>query len=1424
MALSIFKPPGPLEISDKVSEDWNLFKEQFLLFLKATESDSKSDEIKVAQLLNVIGHEALAIFHTFKLGELKTLKLDDVIKAFDKHFVQAKNIVYQRFLFFKRYQHANEPFLHFYTDLKKLGSYCDFGEQEDSLIRDRIVLCIREEALQERLLREANLKLADAVKYCQLAEKGKEQLFDVIKDKSVHQVGKKEDLWTSSGYNKTNSVGPELKEEVVHAIGHSSSTKRFGSNNYSKNVQSDYRSRNVNFNDRPTRPNIYVNNEGGFRPNQNQFICKRCNFSHAKGVCRAYGKKCSKCGGLNHFAVCCKTVKFKHELRPSLKREVNEVGLSIVEENHPSFNIAGIHSVNSCMEQDTNAWYKTLIINGNLIKFKLDTGAEINLISSEVLKCCNIFEIDRNCSIKLESYGGFKLDVVGKINVLCQFNDDEALIEFVVVQNRQCIPILGLKTCVDLGLVKRVCDVSSISKEEFIRNNNDVFTGIGCFPTEYTIKLKENSMPIVRAPRRVPQSILPKLKDTLDKMEELKIIEKNDCPTSYVSNLVLVEKPDKSLRICLDPQSLNKDIKPEPYLIPTMDDLKANLAGQKYFTVLDLKDGFFHVKLDTESSNICTFSSPYGCYSFRRLPFGLSIAPQLFQKLNSRIFSDIKGVTVYFDDLLIAAPSEQSHDDILEQVLNKARENGVKFNPRKVQYRMNSVNFVGHIFSSNGVSIDDKHIEAVVNIPNPTCKKELQRVLGMFNYFRDYIPQMSTIISPLRDLLKSSTCWEWLPIHSTSINTLKNALTSAPVLAAFDSNKQIEVHADSSKDAVGFCLLQEGKPVSFGSRSLTSAETQYAQVEKELLSVYVAVTKYHNLLYGRKFVVYNDSKPIESVMKKPIDKIMSPRLQRLRLKLLKYDITIKYRPGNKMVVADLLSRTKYSHEQNEIGLMSHNRVGLVNTVDVVVQNELAISEDKKIEFRKATLTDPALSVICNYYVEGWPDKRQVPEQVKVFYNKRFDLFVSDGLVFLNDKIVVPYSLRPSMLKLLHSNHFGIDKTKSRAREVMYWPNITADIENLVINCQSCNKYMNAQVKETLHSHEVPDLPFSKLAMDIAEIGPNIYLIVVDYFSKWIECVSMNAKTTSEVIRHLKTIFTTHGIPVQVVADNNPFGSFQFKQFAQEWGFDVINTSPLYPRSNGQVERSVQVMKKMLKKCSDSKDDFHLALMEYRNTPVVNGWSPAQMLMSRRLRTKIPVSKKLLKPNSCNTELVRQTIINDKLKSAKYYNQSAKPKPVFKVDDEVYVYHLFKRIWEPGVIVGVVFTPRSYMVKMYKSGMVLRRNSSHLRHKLSRPTEHDVVENDNRPIVSESNSGYNPSLALSPLGKPVHVDLPREESRPSINSSPNKTVLREQNSPNERNSSIETFSKSPRAPQINRYQTRSGRISRLPKRLDDYKME
>lgn len=328
-----------------------------------------------------------------------------------------------------------------------------------------------------------------------------------------------------------------------------------------------------------------------------------------------------------------------------------------------------------------------------------------------------------------------------KVRLLCRVNGVEKTQEFIIVKN-DGLPLLGLNSCIELGFLKKIELVKVIeNKQDFIKENLDLFTGTGIFKEKCRISLKSDCCPIVRPPRRIPYALKDKLKATLDDLEKKGIIVKTE--VEWASNLVLVEKPNGNLRICLDPVDLNKSIKRELCLLPTLGEVSASLAGKEWFTVLNLKEGFYHVELDQYSSKLCTFNSPFGNYRFLRLPFGLSLAPELFQRINNKNFGDIEGVIIYIDDILISAETKEKHDIILSKVVDRARKLGVRFNQDKVQFRVKEVEYLGHKFPKAGVAPNKERVKAMLNLKSPQNKKEVQRILGMFNYFHSFINKFS---------------------------------------------------------------------------------------------------------------------------------------------------------------------------------------------------------------------------------------------------------------------------------------------------------------------------------------------------------------------------------------------------------------------------------------------------------------------------------------------------------------------------------------------------------------------------------------------------------------------------------------------------------------------------------------------------------
>ena len=365
-----------------------------------------------------------------------------------------------------------------------------------------------------------------------------------------------------------------------------------------------------------------------------------------------------------------------------------------------------MNSVISSKLSASKAWIKSFYVNGVVVRMKLDTGAESNCISQAVYQSLKHQPQIRRCENVIFGYGGNKIMPIGVVSLKLHHKRRVYDTDFLVISG-DVQTLLGLKSCQQLDLVRRVDamvsatvfnDVNSVLTEF-----KDVFTGLGCLPGEHSIVLDKSVPPVVHPARRVPLSIQPKLKIALDSLLRDDIIVKRDEPTDWVNSLLIVEKKDHSLRLCLDPLDLNKAIKREHYHIPTLDDIVSALHGKRLFTVIDMSQAFYSIVLDVSSSKLCTFNCIYGRYSFKRLPYGIKSAPEVFMKRVFDIFGDIEGVHVVFDDPIIAATNEVEHDRILRTILECARKYNVRFNSQKVQLKASQVRYLGHIISAEGL-------------------------------------------------------------------------------------------------------------------------------------------------------------------------------------------------------------------------------------------------------------------------------------------------------------------------------------------------------------------------------------------------------------------------------------------------------------------------------------------------------------------------------------------------------------------------------------------------------------------------------------------------------------------------------------------------------------------------------------------------
>ena len=484
------------------------------------------------------------------------------------------------------------------------------------------------------------------------------------------------------------------------------------------------------------------------------------------------------------------------------------------------------------------------------------------------------------------------------------------------------------------------------------------------------------------------------------------------------------------------------------------------------------------------------------------------------------------------------------------KVFQSLRKHGLKLNKNKCRFHQSELLFLGHKITSIGISPDENKIKAIVDMPYLQNVKELQRFLGTVNYLAKFILNHSDRTASLRKLLEKKKEWYLDDQLKLDIQCLKKVVTEAPVLRFFDLKKPTKISCDASMNDLGAVLEQKHGdvcfPVAYASRSLTTSEVNYCQLEKETLSIVFACAKFHDYVYGIKFHIYNDHLPLKSIFKKSLIK-SPPRIQRFMLRLQKYDFEMHYIQGNLLTVADTLSRASLKDANPEI---PEEEIRL--NVHSFISNCL-ISESRLKQFKVETENDDTLRTLRLFVENGWPAHRKdLPIHVRPYYNYRQELTVIDGVILKGERIVVPSNLRKEMKQLLHSGHLGMVKTKGRACDTLFWPGITSDLEHLISSCEACLEFQNKQQRESVKPH---DIPWTKVGTDLFDLHSKSYLIIVDYTTNFYDISQIPDKTSRTLVTHSKRIFSKFGMPKIVFSDNGAeFTGSDYVRFSKEWDF------------------------------------------------------------------------------------------------------------------------------------------------------------------------------------------------------------------------------------------------------------------------------
>ena len=345
--------------------------------------------------------------------------------------------------------------------------------------------------------------------------------------------------------------------------------------------------------------------------------------------------------------------------------------------------------------------------------------------------------------------------------------------------------------------------------------------------------------------------------------------------------------------------------------IPTAEEIMSTMSDAKFFSKMDASAGYWQIKLDEDSANLLAFNTPFGRYRFMRMPFDIHSASKVFSKRISEIIEGLYGVAHIQDDIIVWAPDKKTHDERLCIVSDQIKKSGLKLNKKKCVFGVNELKFCGHIFSDQGVKADSDKISAITDMPLPEDATELRRFLGMITYLAKFIKNLSSKSSLLRKLLEKDTPWEWTDEQTKQFRDLQLLVTDSPILKYFDQNLPTKVSVDASKAGLGAVLLQlhhdDWHPVAYASRAMSKSERNYSQIEKETLAVVYGSDRFNQYVYGKRYIVESDHKALQSIFQRNIDKV-PPRIQRLLLRLQRYDIDVTFTPGRDIPVPDTLSR------------------------------------------------------------------------------------------------------------------------------------------------------------------------------------------------------------------------------------------------------------------------------------------------------------------------------------------------------------------------------------------------------------------------------------------------------------------------------------------------------------------------------------
>lgn len=766
-----------------------------------------------------------------------------------------------------------------------------------------------------------------------------------------------------------------------------------------------------------------------------------------------------------------------------------------------------------------------------------------------------------------------------------------------------------------------------------------------------------NEIPVYTKSYRYPYVHKNEVQDQISKLLNQNIIRPSYSPWSSPVWIVPKKKDasgKQKWRLVIDFRKVNEKTITDKYPIPNINELLDKLGRCVYFSTVDLASGFHQIEMNPKDIPKTAFSVEGGHYEFIRMPFGLKNAPSTFQRVMDNILRELIGkiCLVYLDDIIIFGTSLQEHISNLELVFEKLRESNFKIQLDKSEFLRKEIEFLGHIVSTEGIKPNPNKISAVKNFPIPRTAKNLKSFLGLLGYYRKFIPNFAKLTKPLTVCLKKGMEIKLTESYVKTFEMCKNLLCNDPILQYPDFSKDFILTTDASNFALGAVLSQgqigNDKPICYASRTLNTSETNYSTIEKELLAIVWATRYFRPYLFGRKFKIVTDHRPLTWIMglKEPNSKLV-----RWRLKLEEFEYEIVYKKGTQNTNADALSRIKVDLNNHEITPIANTSSSTIHSAEENQEDGIPISEKPLNEFSiqiifevhpesKVTIEVPFKNKIKKIINSPTFDENSI---IKIFVkhfkpHKLIAIYSEDNIFRIIQKVFSTYFSNNKTYRLVrctqrtkdikdndeqddiirkyhrNSNHRGIDETYLHLKKEYFFPNMKYKISQIINNCDICHtlKYDRHPQKIVYQIPETPSKPLDIIHIDIYHINHQQILTIIDKFSKFAAGFTITARTSLNVIKSLKNFISTYGIPKKIICDQGKeFTAIIFQDFCKQFDIHLHITSFQQSSSNAPIERLhstltelyriITAKRKESKLPIDHDEIFSEALITYNNS-------------------------------------------------------------------------------------------------------------------------------------------------------------------------------------------------------------------------------